>query len=124
MPTYSVVAPDGQFYGPADEAMLGQWVREGRVTSQTLLHCHDTNARVAAGTVPALQPLMGLSPQQVNQFLQPPPQAAPPMGYAAPHPAQPYGQPAAPAPLPYGTPAAYGGPAMHQLTEFSTAGAV
>src|SRR5258706_16482735 len=82
MPTYSVVAPDGQLYGPVDESGLGQWVREGRVSPQTILHCHDTNARLSAGTVPALQPIMGLSPRQVAQLLQPPHQTAP--GYGAP----------------------------------------
>src|SRR5436305_1605492 len=97
MPTYSVVAHDGQLYGPVDEAGLSQWVREGRVNPQTILHCHDTNARVSAGAVPSLQPLMGLSPQQVAQLLQPPHPAAPgygsPAGYAAPQ-APPYGLPA------------------------------
>src|SRR5258706_5094250 len=129
MATYSVVAPDGQFYGPVDESALGQWVREGRVNSQTVLHCHDTNARVSAASVPALQPLMGLSPPQVSQILQPPPHQPPPGGYGAPD-AAPYGQPGAAAPLGYGRPAGYGptlnygGRPAHQLTEFSTAGAV
>jgi len=129
MATYSVVAHDGQMYGPADEAALADWVRQGRVNSETVLHCHQTNARMAAGAIPALQPMLGLSPQQVNQLLQPPtgPQAYAPQpaygqsqGYA-PQPA--YGQPMPGGQLGYASPG-MAGPAQHGLTEFSTAGAV
>src|SRR6185503_1934167 len=74
--SYSVIAPDGQLYGPVDEVGLGQWVREGRVDARTMLHCHATNARVSAASIPSLQPLLGLSPQQVAQLLQPPPTPA------------------------------------------------
>jgi hypothetical protein len=130
MATYSVVAHDGQMYGPADETALADWVRQGRVNRETVLHCHQTNARVAAGAVPALQPMLGLSPQQVNQLLQPPvgPQGyAPQQQYGQPqgYPQQAaYGQPVPGGQLGYAGPVMAAGPAQHNLTEFSPAGAV
>lgn len=105
MATYSVLAHDGQMYGPADEVALADWVREGRVSRETMLHCHETNTRLSAAAVPALQPVLGLSPQQVNQLLQPLPPGA---GYA---------------PLGYVSPGAMG-PAEHGLSEFPTVAAV
>src|SRR5207248_2290305 len=77
MATYSVVAQDGQAYGPADENTMAEWVRQGRVNRDTVLHCHQTNARVPAWTVPALQPILGLSSEQVNQLLHGAPAYAP-----------------------------------------------
>jgi hypothetical protein len=73
MPTYSVISPDGQMYGPADEATLAQWVKEGRISAQTPLHCHETNARLMPGMVPALAPLVGLPVATTQQLLQPTP---------------------------------------------------
>src|SRR5579862_7489024 len=70
MATYSVVAADGQMYGPADENTLTQWAREGRITGQTQLHSHDTGQRVWAQSVPSLAPVLGLSPSTVNAMLQ------------------------------------------------------
>lgn len=120
--SYSVVAPDGQMYGPVDEVGLGQWVREGRVDARTVLHCHTTNVRVAAASIPSLQPLLGLSPQQVAQLLQPAPMPGAPMtpAYAPPPPGvMSYAQPPQPQPT-YGYVAGPG----PQVNEFSTAGAV
>jgi hypothetical protein len=100
---------------------MAEWVRQGRIDRETVLHCHETNQRVAAWTVPALQPVLGLSPQQVAHFLQPPPPFAPTgPGYAQPQSAYPQA-----APIGYASP--YGGsasPAEHNLTTFSTTGAV
>src|ERR1051325_1992138 len=71
MATYSVIAHDGKMYGPADEMSLSQWAREGRIAAHTMLHCHESGARLAAGTLPSLGPVFGLSQQQVNQLLNP-----------------------------------------------------
>ncbi len=96
MATYSVVAHDGQMYGPVDEQTLAEWVRQGRVNAQSVLHCHQNSARYAAGSIPALQPALGLSQQQVSQLLQP-------------------------SPVAYATPAPYRAvPAQHALTPFPT----
>ena len=70
MATYSVVAQDGQMYGPANEGAVAQWIAEGRVRRDTVLHCHDTNARCFAWTVSALQPALGLSEAEVAQLMQ------------------------------------------------------
>src|SRR5687768_14818398 len=77
MANYSVVAQDGQLYGPVDENGLAEWVRQGRVGADTMLHCHDNNGRYVASAVPALRPALGLSPQQVGQLLNPQQQAYP-----------------------------------------------
>lgn len=70
MATYSVVAQDGQLYGPANEGAVAQWIQEGRVRRDTVLHCHETNTRCFAWTVSALQPALGLSGQEVAQLMQ------------------------------------------------------
>jgi hypothetical protein len=123
--SYSVIAPDGQMYGPVDEMGLGQWVREGRVDARSVLFCHATNARVAAASIPSLQPLLGLSPQQVAQLLQPAAAPTAPMtpAYAPPPPGvMPYAQPAGFAPRP---PYGYAAEApAHQLNAFPAFGAV
>lgn len=126
MSQYSVVAADGQLYGPADETMLAQWVREGRINAQTALHCHDTNQRVWAQSVPSLAPLIGLPPGVVQQLAQPA-QYAQPQQHA--YPPQPYpqqpqqaGYAQSPQMMGYAQPGGYANPvavAGHQLTEFS-----
>lgn len=70
MATYSVVAQDGQMYGPANEGAVAQWIAEGRVRRDTVLHCHDSNTRCFAWTVSALQPALGLSGAEVAQLMQ------------------------------------------------------
>ena len=70
MATYSVVAQDGQMYGPANEGAVAQWIHEGRVRRDTVLHCHDSNTRCFAWTVSALQPALGLSEAEVAQLMQ------------------------------------------------------
>lgn len=118
MAQYSVIAQDGQLYGPVDENGLAEWVRQGRVGPDTMLHCHDNNGRYQAAAVPALRPALGLSPQQVGQLLNPHQQQ------------QAYAQPAAAAyggdvPVNYQTPGTYGiGQVHHGLSEFPVAGAV
>jgi len=69
MATYSVIAHDGKMYGPADEMALSQWAREGRLAAHTMLHCHETGARLLAGTLRTVGTVFGLSQQQVNQLL-------------------------------------------------------
>src|SRR5689334_5031941 len=97
MGNYSVVAHDGQTYGPVSEAAIVDWIRQGRVARDTMLVCHDTNARTAAWTIPALQEPLGLSPQEVAHLLRPmqaaPPAMASPVNYAS---SQVYGGPLVP----------------------------
>jgi hypothetical protein len=108
MATYSVVASDGQLYGPADENGLAEWIRQGRVDRNTVLLCHQTNVRFPAAAVPALQPMLGLSQQQVDHLMH--------TAAAAPAPA---------APMAYASPGGYAVmPAEHRLSPFPTAGAV
>lgn len=114
MATYSVVAENGQLYGPANEAALAEWIYQGRVVRNTVLHWHETNQRIQAWTVPALQPVLGLSPEQVAALLHGAPAYAP-------RDAQP---PGAAAPLGYITPQAYGGPTVPNLSPFPVVGAV
>lgn len=57
-------------YGPANEGAVAQWIAEGRVRRDTVLHCHDTNTRCFAWTVSALQPALGLSGAEVAQLMQ------------------------------------------------------
>jgi hypothetical protein len=52
--SYWVIGPDGQSYGPADESMLAQWTREGRLVGQSALQDTVTNQRVLASQVPAV----------------------------------------------------------------------
>ena len=129
MATYSVVAQDGNSYGPADENTMAEWIRQGRVNRDTVLHCHQTNARIPAWTVPALQPALGLSPEQVNQLLHGPPMhaaaapaAPPPTPQYAPAPAQ-YPPPTG-TPLGYAGPHPYAGPAQLNLSPFPVVAAV
>lgn len=70
MATFSVVAEDGQMYGPANEGVVAEWIREGRVHRDSVLHCHETNMRCSAWAVPALQPALGLDSLQVAQLMQ------------------------------------------------------
>jgi len=110
MATFSVVAQNGQLYGPANEAVLAGWIQQGRVNRDTVLHWHETNQRVQAWTVPALQPALGLSPEQVAALL---------------HGAPAYAQhPSAPAPIGYITPQAFDGPSVPNLSPFPVVGAV
>src|ERR1044071_7711739 len=144
MATYSVIAHDGKMYGPADEMSLTQWAREGRIAAHTMLHCHESGARLAAGALPSLGPGFGLSQQQVNQLLNPGAlgQAAG-TAYGQPGGAAQYAQPQAPGvanyvqpgagqvyagqaqqPLQYAGPVAYASPGVvmpHTLTSFPVA---
>jgi hypothetical protein len=113
MGTYSVIAQDGKLYGPVSEAGIIDWIKQGRVARETLLHCHETNAHAAAWTLPALQEPLGLSPMEVQQLL-----------HAAAAPLQPLGYAGPPAPMSYGQPQWYGGPPRPLVTNFPTVGAV
>jgi len=55
---YFVIGPDGKSYGPAELAVLQQWVTEGRVVATSLLEVEETGQRVAASSIPEL----GLAP--------------------------------------------------------------
>jgi hypothetical protein len=52
---YYVIWPDGQKFGPADEATLAQWSREGRVDVATELEEADTGRRLRIGDLDVLQ---------------------------------------------------------------------
>jgi hypothetical protein len=100
-------------YGPADETAMADWIRQGRVNRDTVLHCHDTNARVPAWSVPAFQPTLGLSPQQVADLLRGATQQVVP-----PVPNQYHGTSLAYAER------TYGGPDQPMISSFPTAGTV
>lgn len=140
-----VIAQDGQAYGPADEATLSQWAREGRLTALSLLQDAATNQRLQAAQVPSLAAVFGPSrpsgPGQPGAFQQPAgyqqQQTAIPMasamgmpqpgfaqtgfpqaGYQQPMQTQPVSpQPGYPQPMAYATPYATGA-GQHVLTSF------
>ena len=53
--SYLVVGPDGSKYGPADQAVLQEWIAQNRLTSATELEDPSTGKRVFAGTLPELR---------------------------------------------------------------------
>ncbi len=59
MAEYSVMAADGQAYGPVDEAGMVQWVREGRVNAATNIRCEPGGQVVPAGSLPFLAASLG-----------------------------------------------------------------
>lgn len=73
---FFVVGPDGSNYGPADFAMLNQWIREGRIIPTTILEQEGTRQRVMAQSVAGLAFNQG--------FPQPPQQGYAPTGYPQP----------------------------------------
>jgi len=62
MAMYSVIAGDGNAYGPVDEAGLTQWAREGRVSAATQLRCEPGGQIVQAATLPFLAPILSAPP--------------------------------------------------------------
>lgn len=54
---YYVIARDGNRYGPADIAMLQQWVREGRIAADTTLENEATGTLIRASLLPELSHL-------------------------------------------------------------------
>jgi hypothetical protein len=52
---YYVVGEDGNRYGPADEALLEAWAREGRITPHSYLDPENGAPRVLASTMANLQ---------------------------------------------------------------------
>lgn len=123
-----IIAQDGQSYGPADEATLGQWAREGRLTINSTVQDAATNQRFQAGQVPSLAAIFGPQRPAAQPAYQQPvgyqqQQTAIPMtGYAAPQIPQPtYQQPMQQGyaqPIGYANPYA-AGTGQHQLTSFS-----
>ncbi|HVT10766.1 MAG TPA: hypothetical protein VHE55_00750 [Fimbriimonadaceae bacterium] len=51
---YFVIAPDGSKFGPADIDMLRQWVKEGRISPDTMLEEEMSRKRVPARMVAGL----------------------------------------------------------------------
>ena len=62
MNTYSLIAPDGQSYGPVDENGLIQWARERRVAANSQLRCMETGVVVLAGSLPCLSSILNAPP--------------------------------------------------------------
>ena len=76
MGSYSVIGPDGQTYGPVDEAGLKGWVQAGRVRADTQIIVGQTGQTTFASSLDFLAGLLPGSPAA------PPP--PPPPGWAAP----------------------------------------
>ncbi|QOV89498.1 GYF domain-containing protein [Humisphaera borealis] len=133
-----VIAQDGQSYGPADEATLSQWAREGRLTALSMLQDATTNQRLQASQVPSLAAVFGpqrgaAQPQGYQQSagFQQQQTAMPvsaaygvPQGYQQPIRQQPGYQPGYPQQVGYANPYAPAGSTSHTLTSFSTVGVV
>ena len=79
MPSYLVAGYDGQLYGPADEQMLADWMREGRIQPSSPIVTADTRQPVMPQSIPTLAPIVGLSQPMVNTLVQP---AYPMLAYA------------------------------------------
>ncbi len=82
---YFVLTSDGQKYGPADIALLNQWIAEGRIQPTAMLQEEGTNLQVRASTVPALKfgpnnPSLGgappVAPPSANPYDTPRPMAS------------------------------------------------
>jgi hypothetical protein len=100
-------------YGPVTEAGIVDWIRQGRVARETVLHCHETDARTAAWTLPALQQPLGLSAHEVAQLLNPATTSIQPLAATA-----------APLPMNYAQPQWFGGPTRPTISTFPVVGAV
>lgn len=68
---YTIVAFDGQQYGPVDRQTLQSWIVQGRVTATTLIKSAESLDGLPANQVPSLQP-----------FFYSPPTYPQPMSYA------------------------------------------
>lgn len=79
---YFVVGPNGERYGPADVAMLSQWVQEGRVLGHHLIEVEATGQRIQAAQIPGL--VFTQPHQQPPQAWNQPFGATPPSPYQAP----------------------------------------
>ena len=62
MASYSVLAHDGQAYGPVDEVGLIHWANEGRVSATTSIRCEESGVVVPGGQVPCLRPIFVSAP--------------------------------------------------------------
>lgn len=70
--SYLVIWPDGRKYGPADEALLLDWLREGRITSETELEDEESGERLKAGDLPSLRQATDDQPKEPPPFKEPP----------------------------------------------------
>ena len=61
MEMYSVVASDGQVYGPVDLGTISGWISEGRVTATTTL-LDEFGGRFKAADIPAFSQLISIKP--------------------------------------------------------------
>lgn len=64
---YSVIAADGNQYGPVDISTLQQWIREGRVVPDTVILDGVTGNRGPASSFPLIAPHLG-PPAQPNPY--------------------------------------------------------
>jgi len=68
MARYSVVAHDGNSYGPVDEAGLTEWTRMGRVLPLTTIRVEDTGQTVPAATLGFLASAFPAAPPPLPTF--------------------------------------------------------
>jgi hypothetical protein len=80
---YLVIGEDGTEYGPASVSTLSDWVKEGRIASNTRLKDFQSGLEMAAGALPQLFPPVNLPPQLSLPSNQPAanPYASPPSPY-------------------------------------------
>ena len=78
---YFVIGSDGNRYGPADVATLNGWIREGRLTPQSLLEEEGSGMRLAASGIPSLS--FGSSAPVVAGSMIPPAPQVPITPYSA-----------------------------------------
>lgn len=59
---YFVIGPTGDKYGPADVAVLNQWIAEGRLFPASIVESEANGVQAPASTVPGLQFAPGVPP--------------------------------------------------------------
>lgn len=62
MNTYQFITTGGQTYGPVEENVLRQWVKEGRINADSKIHCVETGVVTSAGKLPFLAPAFSAVP--------------------------------------------------------------
>jgi hypothetical protein len=81
MAQFSVIAMDGQSYGPVDEQGLLAWVKAGRVVANTTIHNHEMNQLMPACTLQFLAGQFVPSPPPVHAMAPAGPFGNVPMSY-------------------------------------------
>jgi hypothetical protein len=66
-PRYEVVLPDGQVFGPATQAMLAQWAREGRIPRNAKIVNLATQDSRSATDIPAIAAILNATPSFTSE---------------------------------------------------------